>query len=445
MDYFSLGYVHAPRSIWRGISKLPPAHFLVCEGGNIGVQSYWKPSLMELPSQPQEQIEMVRAMVMESVRARMVADVPLGALLSSGLDSAIVVAVMCQAAGRAGGVKTFCAGFEDKLYDERSAAKLVASHCGSEHKEILIQPQASPALVDEIVSRYDEPFADSGAIPTFLICKAAREHVTVALTGEGGDEVFGGYSRYRALDLAERMSPLGYLSVKVAAGAARFLAPHEERSRLRRLVRFADSLTQPHSQQYITYRSVFQQADLARLLTADFAAGVDLSGTAEWFCDLYESGEFADEFSRAQHHDMMTYLGNDVLVKSDRASMASSLELRAPMLAHELVPLGLSLPMSMKMQGGLGKQALRMAFADMLPTTATGAKKRGFGVPLGQWLKNELAGVLRETLFDDSFLSRGIVRREAMEGLINDHLSGVDDHRHRLWAMLVLARFLAKN
>ncbi len=115
------------------------------------------------------------------------------------------------------------------------------------------------------------------------------------------------------------------------------------------------------------------------------------------------------------------------------------------MLAHELVPLGLSLPMSMKMQGGLGKQALRMAFADMLPTTATGAKKRGFGVPLGQWLKNELAGVLRETLFDDSFLSRGIVRREAMEGLINDHLSGVDDHRHRLWAMLVLARFLAKN
>jgi asparagine synthase (glutamine-hydrolysing) len=384
-------------------------------------------------------------MIQASVQARMIADVPLGALLSGGVDSSIIVALMCKAAGKGGGVKTFCAGFDDPLYDERAAAREVARHCESEHTELLVRPVPSAGMIDEIVSRYDEPFADSSSIPTFLICKAAREHVTVALTGDGGDEMFGGYERYRALHLAGTLSPLSYLGVRVASGIGNIFAGTEERGRLRRLARFADAMTQPSATQYLTYRSLFQSKDLPRLFSDEFSSGTDLAEPARWFSELFEKGNFSDEVARAQYHDMMTYLPDDLLVKSDIASMANSLELRAPMLDHPLASVGLSLPVEMKIRRGRGKHILRKAFQDMLPPRILNLQKRGFGIPLGKWLRNDLAGVLKETLLDRSFLDLGIVRRDAMEGLVNDHLSRIDDHRHRLWALLVLARWAGRS
>ena len=193
------------------------------------------------------------------------------------------------------------------------------------------------------------------------------------------------------------------------------------------------------------YRQLFAAGDLPRLFSEDFAAGVDLAETAKLFADLFENGDFADEVARAQHHDLMTYLPDDLLVKSDIASMSCSLELLAPMLSHSLVPVGLSLPVEMKIRHGRGKHILREAFGDLLPREVFRRRKRGFGIPLGRWLRNELAGTMKETLLDRSFLDHGIVQRNAIEGLINDHISGVDDHRHRLWALLVLARWLAKR
>lgn len=444
-DYLSFGYVHAPYSIWNGISKLLPGHFLLVEDANCRIERYWQPRMIELPPGPQEQVQMVREMIQASVQSRMIADVPLGALLSGGMDSSIIVAVMCKAAGKACGVKTFCAGFEDPLYDERAAAREVARHCGSEHTELLVRPEPSAGMIDEIVSRYDEPFADSSAIPTFLICQAARQHVTVALTGDGGDEVFAGYERYRALHLADTLSPLAYLGVRVASGIGNIFAGTEERSRLRRLIRFAEAMTQPFAMQYLTYRSLFQVKDMPRLFTDEFAGRADIMEPARWFSELFEKGNFPDEVARAQHHDLMTYLPDDLLVKSDIASMANSLELRAPMLDHRLVSVGLSLPVEMKIHRRRGKHILRQAFQDMLPPGILDLPKRGFGIPLGKWLRKDLAGVLKETLLDRSFLARGIVRKDAMEGLVNDHLSGIDDHRHRLWALLVLARWAGRN
>jgi asparagine synthase (glutamine-hydrolysing) len=445
IDYLSVGYIHAPYSIWNGISKLQPAHFLVVEEGKFRIERYWRPKLVELPTGTDRQIEMVREMIRSSVQARMVADVPLGALLSGGIDSSIVVALMCKAAGNTGGVKTFCAGFEDPRYDERQSARQVARHCGSDHTEILIRPEPSAGMIDEIVDRYDEPFADSSAIPTYLICRAAREHVTVALTGDGGDEVFGGYERYRALHLADTMSPFGYMMTRIAAGIGNIFAGTDERGRLRRLVRFARSMSEPFAGQYLKYRSLFDAHDLPRLLCEKFVARTDIGGPAKWFGELYENGEFPDEVSRAQHHDMMTYLSDDLLVKSDIASMANSLELRTPLLDHRLVPIGLSLPVEMKIHRRCGKHLLRTAFRDMLPPEIINLPKRGFGIPLGGWLRNRLAGVVKETLLDRAFLDREIVKREAVEGLINDHMSGIDDHRHRLWALLVLARWLGRS
>ena len=444
-DYLSFGYIHAPYSIWNGISKLLPGHFLVVQDAQCRTERYWRPGIVELPSGQEQRVQMVREMIRTSVEGRMAADVPLGALLSGGIDSSIVVALMCKAAGKGGGVKTFCAGFDDPLYDERAAAREVAQHCGSEHTELLVRPEPSAAMIDEIVNRYDEPFADSSAIPTFLICQAARQHVKVALTGDGGDEVFGGYERYRALHLADTLSPLAYLGVRVASGIGNIFAGTEERSRLRRLARFADAMTQPSAAQYLKYRSLFDSKDLPRLFSDEFAGSADIAGPARWFTELYEEGNFPDEVARAQHHDLMTYLPDDLLVKSDIASMANSLELRAPMLDHELVPVGLSLPVAMKIRGRRGKQVLRKAFQDMLPAGILDLPKRGFGIPLGRWLRKDLAGVLKETLLDRSFLDRGIVRKDAMAGLVNDHLSGADDHRHRLWALLVLARWLRSS
>lgn len=445
IDYVSLGYVHAPHSIWQGISKLPPGHVLVVEGDATRLERYWWPQLTDLPSSPPEQMELVRQTVRASVQSRLVADVPLGALLSGGIDSSVVVALMCQAAGNAGGVKTFCAGFEDPRYDERPAARAVAEHCGSDHTELLIRPQPSAAMIDEIVERYDEPFADSSAIPTFLICQAVRRHAKVALTGDGGDEMFGGYDRYRALHLAQTMSPFGYLMTRIAASVGGLFAGTDQRGRLRRLVRFAKSMSEPSAAQYLAYRGVFLQVELYQLLTPEFVADVDVAMTETWFTDLFEEGQFDSEIARAQRHDLLSYLPDDLLVKSDIASMASSLELRAPLLDHRLAPIGLSLPAGMKVRHGRGKYILRAAFADLLPAEVLNLPKRGFGIPLGGWLRNQLAEVMKETLLDSGFLDRGIIRREAVEGLINDHLWGLDDHSHRLWALLVLARWLAKN
>jgi len=442
--YLAIGYVPAPHTIWSGIRKLQPGHCLSVTDSPAEPVPYWQPRpAADLPA-GEGVVEHVRDTLTRAVEGLLVADVPMGALLSGGVDSSIIVALMARAAGATGGVRTFAAGFADQRYDERPIARKVASHCGTDHTELLVEPDPA-GMLDRIVGMYDEPFADSSALPTSLICQAAREHVTVALVGDGGDEVFAGYDRYRAMQLGQTLGPAGYLGLRLAAGLARPWAARHERSRARRLIRLVDGLMYPPARQYLAYRQVFACVDLARLLSDDFAAGVDLDEPQLWFCDLYEDGEFDDEVTRAQRHDLLTYLPDDLLVKTDIASMAASLELRAPMLEHRVVELGLALPTRWKIHRGRGKAILRAAFADMLPREVFRQPKRGFGVPLGKWLRNELRPTLQETLLDRAFLDRGIFRPEAIVGLINDHLSGRDDHRHRLWALLVLARWLDEH
>jgi asparagine synthase (glutamine-hydrolysing) len=443
--YMSMGYIAAPRTVWAGVRKLPPGCFLRVGAEPCEPRRYWAPPAVGAPGSPAEQHRRVRELLSQAVAARMVSDVPLGALLSGGVDSSIVVALMSQAAGAAGGVRTFCAGFADGEYDERPAARRVAEHCGTQHTELLVRPQPAEA-VDDVVRMYDEPFADSSALPTYLICRAARGQVTVALCGDGGDEVFGGYDRYRAMHLADVMGPGRYMLTRAAGGLARLVAPHDERSGLRRLVRFADALPHPPSVQYFMYRRVFGPAELAHLFCEEFAEGVDLEAPARWFCELYERPDVDEEICRAQRHDLETYLPDDLLVKADIASMAASLELRAPMLDHDVVALGLGLPVEAKLAARSargGKKILREAFGDLLPAETLGRRKQGFGVPLGRWLREDLAASLKETLLDGWFLGLGFFRPVAVRGLINDHLCGKADHRHRLWALLVLARWLS--
>ena len=443
-SYFTIGYIPAPRSIWAALRKLPPAHFMIAAGSCQAPVRYWQPATADLPPTRQQQVELVRQEVTRAVESHMVSDVPLGVLLSGGVDSSIVTALMCRAAGRAGGVRSFTAGFEDAELDERPAARMVANHCATDHTELLVATDVVGTL-DKLVAMYDEPFADSSAMATSLICRAAREHVKVALTGDGGDETFAGYDRYRALHLAETMTPWRYAATRLAAWALKPWARHDERSRARRFIRFADSLPYPFSSQYFMYRRLFGPEDLARLFDDRFASQVDLGAPAEWFCNLYEDREFPDEVARAQYHDLMTYLPDDLLVKTDIASMAVSLEARAPLLDHKLVALGIQLPVDTKVSGRKGKLILQEAFADLLPPATFSRPKRGFAVPLGRWLREDLLDMLRGTLLDGTVGRQGILRPESVAGLINDHVTGCGDHRHRLWAVLVFQRWLLAN
>jgi asparagine synthase (glutamine-hydrolysing) len=375
--YLVLGYVPAPRSVWQGIVKLLPGHSLLVGGAPAQPQRYWSPPEQTAEMPKAEAVALVREKVTAAVEQRLVADVPLGALLSGGIDSSIVAALMCRLAGK--GVKTFCAGFAQGGFDERPFAAEVARHIGSDHRELLVSAADAAGLLGMLVSQYDEPFADSSALPTYSVCRAAREHVTVALTGDGGDEAFAGYDRYRALCLAENMGPTAWALTKLAAAAVRPFAPPGERSRLRRLVRFAAALDDPPARQYLAYRRLFTADQLGYLLKPDFAAAADIDATEEWFCDLYEHGEYDDEAAFAQRHDLLTYLGDDLLVKADIASMASALELRSPLLDHTVVELGLSLPADLKISAGHGKAILRDAFGDLLPEQVFTRPKTGFG------------------------------------------------------------------
>ena len=442
--YLTMGYVPAPRSIWRGVKKLSAGHCLTARARAPAPLSYWVPPRCPSPVGPDPAVQ-VRQVVADAVERRLHADVPMGVLLSGGVDSAIVAALACRHVGAAGGIKTFTAGFAEAAFDERAAAQAVARHIGSEHHELLVTAPAAADLVDELVGQYDEPFADSSAVATWLICRAARQHVTVALTGDGADEALGGYERYWAMRLAETMGPGRFLAVKAAAAGASFIAPCDERSRLRRLVRFAAALNEPPSRQYLAYRRLFAPDDLAWLLEPDFADAARLDAAEAWFCDLYEDADFDDEIARAQHHDLRTYLPDDLLVKADIASMASGLELRSPMLDPQVLTLGLSLPPEAKWRHRRGKAILREAFADLLPAGAFARPKMGFGVPVDGWLRGDLLGVLRETVLDGPLVEQGWLVRSAAEEMIARHLARRDDHRHRLWALLCLGRWLARE
>jgi asparagine synthase (glutamine-hydrolysing) len=337
-----------------------------------------------------------------------VADVPLGALLSGGIDSSVVVAAMAQASAEP--VRTFTVGFPDRRYDERPFARAVAQRYGTAHEEIEID--AAPDLA-RVASVFDEPFGDEAALPLLLVCEATRSHVKVALVGDGGDEVFGGYERYRALALAGRV-PSGLARIATALEWGR----REPRSPLFRARRFLDVAAQPAAERYARLVEVFP-LELRRRLWTDEARAHAASSLLPSASDL-------------RLVDIESYLPNDLLPKSDLSSMAVSLELRSPFLDHRVVETGLGLPREL----AFGKVALKRAFADDLPPEIAGRGKTGFGVPLDRWFRDELREPARELLLDGP--DRGLFRRTELERLLGEHAAGTADHGHRLWCLCML-------
>ena len=424
-DYLALQYVPGDRTALRGIHKLPPGHVLVAEGRTERLERYWQPEPAEPSSSEEEWLERVRESVAVSVRRRLVADVPLGALLSGGIDSSIVVALMAEAAAQP--VRTFTVGFADERYDERAYARAVATRYGTAHEELELEENIADTL-PRLAATYDEPLGDEAAFPTFLIAEQARRHVTVALAGDGGDESFAGYERYLAMGLAGRIP--GALAHAGAAALRRLPAARREpRSPLYRSARLLDVAATPADRRYARLMEIFP-LDLRADLWSDsrHARPLSLAPTRSGITGL-------------QLLDLATYLPGDLLLKADLASMAHSLELRSPFLDHEVVSLGLALPDSLKGRGRQGKVALRRAFADLLPAEVAARGKTGFGVPLGRWFRAELRELANDLLTGD----RGWFRADTVRRLLREHETAQADHGHRLWCLLMLELWVREH
>jgi asparagine synthase (glutamine-hydrolysing) len=420
--FLALQYVPGGTGL-RSVEKLPPGHVLVAEGGSVRVERYARFEQLQ-PESEGDWLALVRERVDAAVRRRLISDVPLGALLSGGIDSSVVVSRMARASTHP--VRTFTVCFDDDRYDERRYARAVAERYGTAHEEIALEEDVAETL-PRLAATFDEPHGDDAALPLFLVCEAARRHVTVALTGDGGDESFAGYERYAAHELARRLALPG------AGLAARALRPFakERRSTATRAARLLEAAASPAGERYGGLMEVFSAGLRAVLLDVEFvprpAPAWQLLGPAP------RAG-----IAGLQLLDIRTYLPGDLLVKADLASMAHSLELRSPLLDWEVLELGVSLPDALKVQGRRGKVALRRAFADDLPPEIAERGKAGFGVPVADWFRGPLRDLAGDVLLGERTRQRGQLRVRRVEQLLRDHLAGRADHGHRLWCLLML-------
>ena len=409
--FLALQYV--PRSGLLAVEKVPPGSLVVFENGAVRVARYWSPRPAAASPSPGDWVELVRDEVTAAVRRRLVADVPLGALLSGGIDSSIVVASMAAESHEP--VRTFTVGFPDTRYDERAYARAVAELYSTEHQEIEVEP--GPELLERIGLAFDEPFGDEAALPTLLLCEATRAHVKVALVGDGGDEAFGGYERYRAHALAGRIpGPPAALGARLLGTLPQ--ARRQPRSTLFRVRRLLEAAAAPRADRYGRLVEVFPLALRRRLWTDDALA--------------HTAASYLPAGRNLRVVDLESYLPGDLLPKADIASMAVSLELRSPFLDHRVVELGLALPPEL----AAGKTALKRAFAQDLPRAVAARGKAGFGVPLDRWFREELRPVAEDLLLPHR--DRGLFRRPELERLLREHADRRADHGHRLWCLCML-------
>ena len=448
--YLTYGYVPHPRTILEGTFKLPPGHFAVWHDGSLSVEQYWQPDWnFERNRSLEEDTEELRVTLEDAVREQMISDVPLGTFLSGGIDSTIIAGLMQKASSRP--VKTFAIGFPDAKYDETSYAELAAHHLGTEHQSFIIEPKAWETL-PELVSQFDEPFADSSALPTWYISREARRHVTVALTGDAGDELFGGYDRYRALGFTELFHRLPVGPRRIIGGGVVRVLPRStrSRSRLHKLKRLFEHINEPAVNRYMGWMTTFDETRRIDLYSegqldwlASGAAALPDHSDADPTAILASALTLAfrrDQITRAMVSDIVTYLPGDLLVKVDLASMAHSLECRAPFLDHRVIELAMAMPLDRKirLRPGRSKVILKQAFSDLLPPQIKTRAKMGFGVPISRWFRNELRNELKEVLLDSVCLNRGIFRPMAIEKLVTEHTQDHREHSHRLWALLML-------
>ncbi|MFO1095817.1 MAG: asparagine synthase (glutamine-hydrolyzing) [Planctomycetaceae bacterium] len=452
--FLTYQYVPHPRSILKGYNKLPPGHIAVYENGRLSVQQYWhapfetdydRNALAESDLadsdrwSDDEWRRRLRATLTEAVRLRMRSDVPLGAFLSGGIDSTIITGLMQSQSERP--VKTFSIGFPVAEFDERHYAKEAAELLGTDHHEYIVEPHAVDIL-PKLVWHYDEPFADSSAIPMMYLSEVTRRHVTVALSGDGGDEMFCGYNRYQAVRLASRIDRVPVFRQLCGWSGWQHLLPgNEQRSLPFRARRFLGALAQSPEQRYMRWVGIFDTPARMRIYSRDMVQRLNGFDPTHLIIDAYNRCPGRDIVTRTTCVDVQTYLPCDILTKVDIASMAYSLEARSPFLDHHVAELAARMPIRLKQRGPRGKVILVETFKDLLPASIQTRSKMGFGIPIAHWFRNELRSLVRDTLLSQSARARGWFDPQAVEAIIGEHESGQYDYGYRLWTLLVLEQW----
>jgi asparagine synthase (glutamine-hydrolysing) len=434
-DYFSLLYIPAPKTIYKSVRKVRPAHTLVVDEKGARESCYWELDFDNVEEKSEEQwCEELLSVYEEAVRLRLRSDVPLGAFLSGGVDSSSVVALMHRIGGQ--GLNTCSIGFDEKEFDESAYAAAFAKSLGTAHHEDHVRPEALKIL-DRLAWHYDEPFADSSAVPTYYVSQAARRHVTVALSGDGGDENFAGYRRYfhDCLENRARSFFPEIFRAHVFGTLGRYYPKLDWAPRMFRAQATFRALSRGSVEGYFYSVSGIKPEIKAELFDGAFASHLNGYNPAVLFEDFYRRPQGADHLSRLQYLDIKTYLVDDILVKVDRASMANSLEVRCPILDHKFMELVARIPPSLKLKGGQGKYIFKQALGALLPKEILTRPKQGFAMPLAEWFRGDLKALGRDLILTPDPL--GILNARGVRWIWDKHQSGLRDFSTPLWAILM--------
>jgi len=448
-DYFSLLYIPSPQTIYEGVHKLPPGHYLDldCYSGNFQIKPYWQPDYSKKTDLSFDDArDRLRELITDAVKIRLLSDVPLGAFLSGGIDSTIIAGVMSEVSG--GPVKTFTIGFEEALYDEREYARIAAAHLNSRghqpltHQEKMVNTDDFETLV-KLARHYGEPFADASMLPTCLLSRFTREQVTVALSGDGADELFAGYNRYLLMRMMRKVEIAPVWLRKAAAKSIAGLLPPklDERSKIGKLHRLLGIAAAQGSGRYLQIIDRFGEP-LKHKLCGELFAAERPTATQAYFDQLIASATAADPVEKIMETDLHSYLVGDILCKVDIAAMANSLEVRSPFLDYRVAEFAASLPLAYKQSGRKRKHILVEAFRDLLPPELSRRGKLGFGVPLAVWFRGGWHERLQERLLDGKAVGMQLLNRVETEKVIAAHYAGKHDYSYPLFTLLMLELFL---
>jgi asparagine synthase (glutamine-hydrolysing) len=438
-EYLTFGAVPAPRTIYQSVQQLPPAHYLVWEAGRVRLVEYWDLTYSRVPARSEAAwLEEFESIFEEAVRLRLISDVPLGAFLSGGVDSTVVVAAMAQASDRP--VATTTVTFDERAFNEAPHARAVARSLGTDHQEVVVAPRAVDIL-PTIAWHLDEPFADSSALPTYYVARAARQRVTVALSGDGGDEIFAGYEWRYGLNLLEDR-----IRRRIPGGLRRGIfgplsAVWPKADRLPRPLRWKYLLRNVSLEPETAYfqdLSRFTPADKRDLLTPDFRRSLHGHDPFQGFRRHFDRVRGLDHLNRILYVDLKTWLANDILVKVDRMAMASSLEVRSPLLDHHIIEFAATLPPDLKFRNGKAKYLLKRYAERRAPASVIHRPKQGFSIPLAAWLRTDLRPMAEDLLLSERALGRGYFQPEVVRGLWGRHQERTRDHAHQMWALMML-------
>ncbi len=442
-NFLTFEYIPGPLSIFKNIYKLLPGDWLSYENGAIKQQRYWHLQYRTNGLSEEQLSQQLVELLQDAVKIRLMSDVPLGAFLSGGLDSSSVVAMMSRTSSTP--VKTFSIGFDDSTYNELPYARAIAKHFATEHYEEFITPDAV-TLTQKIIHQLDEPFGDFSVFPTYLVSEMARKHVTVVLSGDGGDELLAGYDTYLAERMAKGYAKLpSFLRKGLIEPAVNLLPPTDKKKGLiNKAKRFVEGSRLPAHLQHVRWMIFLQEAEKEWLYSHDFRSQLKGHNPYDFIEDKFHALTSTDPLDQQEYVDITTYLVDDILVKVDRMSMAVSLEARVPFLDYRFVEFAATIPSSLRLKSQRTKHILKQAMQGILPEMILNRGKEGFSIPIKNWMKQELKPMMLEALSPDKVRQAGYFEPAYVDRLIDEHLRGKENHSHRLWALMMFQMWYEK-